>query len=123
MVIYLKKQTQIKVKIQVEALLYNKVSIIILIKYSNYSNIFLIKNIIDFFEYIKINDYIIKLEKSKQLFFKLIYNLGLIKLKMLKTYIKTNLVNNFIQSFKTLVKIFIFFNQKLNKSFYFYIDY
>ena len=37
----------------------------ILIKYFNYSNIFLIKNTIKFLKYIEINDYIIKLEKNK----------------------------------------------------------
>ena len=44
----------------------------------------------------KINEYIIKLEKSKQPPFKLIYSLKLIKLEILKTYIKINLANGFI---------------------------
>ena len=47
-------------------------------------------------EYTKINNYTIKLEKDKQLFFSLIYILRLIKLKTLKIYIKTNLASNFI---------------------------
>lgn len=42
------------------------------------------------------NDYIIKLKIDKQLFFSLIYNIKLIKLEILKTYIKTNLTNSFI---------------------------
>ena len=45
---------------------------------------------IEFLENIKINNYIIKLDKNKQLFFKLIYSLELIKLKILKVYIKIN---------------------------------
>ena len=49
-----------------------------------------------FSEYIKINDYIIELKKGKYLLFKFIYNLGLVKLETLKTYIKSNLANSFI---------------------------
>ena len=61
-------------------------------------------------KYTKINDHVIKLEENKQLFFKSIYNLGLVKLEILKTYIKINLFNCFIQTFKSFIKIFIFFN-------------
>ena len=57
---------------------------------------FLVENIIEFLKYIGIYDYIIKFKKSKQLFFRYIYSLRLIKLKILKIYIKTNLTNNFI---------------------------
>lgn len=46
------------------------------------------------------NDYIIRLEKNKLPFFKSIYSLKLIKLKILKIYIKTKLANSFIQTFK-----------------------
>ena len=60
--------------------------------------------------YIKINNYIIKLERRKQLLFGPIYSLKLIELEILKTYFKTNLANNFIQSFKSLIRIFILFN-------------
>ena len=81
-----------------------------MVEYSNYSNIFLAENIAKFLEYIKINNHIIKLEKSKQLSFDLIYNLKLIKLKILKTYIKINLVNSFIKPFKSLAKILILFD-------------
>ena len=50
MPIYLKKKAQIR------ALLFNKVFIKILAEYSNYSNIFLAKNILKFLKYIKINN-------------------------------------------------------------------
>ena len=43
------------------------------------------------------------------------------KLEILKTYIKINLINSFIWLFKLFIRIFIFFNQKLNKSFYFFL--
>ena len=49
-----------------------------------------------FLKYIKINDYIIKLKKIKQLLFSLIYSLKPTDLKMLNIYIKINLANNFI---------------------------
>ena len=65
-----------------------------------------------FLKYTIINNHFIKLEKNKQLFFKLIYSLRLIKLEIMKIYIKTNLVNDFIQFFKSLIKVLIFFNQK-----------
>ena len=69
---------------------------IILIKYSNYSNIFLVKYTIEFLEYTKINNHAIKLKKGKQLPFRSIYNLELVELKILKTYIKINIANSFI---------------------------
>ena len=65
MFIYFKKQVQIKAKAQVLILLFDITSIIILVKYFDYSNIFSIENIAKLLEYIEINNYIIKLEKSK----------------------------------------------------------
>ena len=88
----------------------NKVFTIILIKYLNYHNIFLIKDVIKFLKLIKINNYAIELKKNKQSFFNLIYNLNLIKQKMLKTYIKIGLANNFISFFKFFIRKFKFFN-------------
>ena len=41
----------------------------------------------------------INLVKNKWFFYKSIYNLRLIKQKMLITYIKTNLINKFIHFF------------------------
>ena len=42
------------------------------------------------------NSYTIKLKSEKQLFFKSIYNLKLIKLKTLITYLKINIINSFM---------------------------
>ena len=42
------------------------------------------------------NNYTIKLKKDKQLHFDLIYSLELIKLNILKIYIKISLTNSFI---------------------------
>lgn len=54
----------------------------------NYNNIFLVKYMTKLLKYININSYIIMLNKNKQLYFKTIYSLKLIKLKLLKYYIK-----------------------------------
>lgn len=60
---------------------------LILVKYSDYNNTFLIKKIAKLLKYIRIKNYIIKLKKDKQLFFSLIYSLELVKLKTVKIYI------------------------------------
>ena len=69
------------------------------------------------------NNYAIKLEKDKQPFFSPIYSLGLIKLKTLKTYIKTNLINGFICPSKSPIKAIILFDQKPDRSFSFCVNY
>ena len=65
-------------------------------EYSDYSDVFLVKNTAEFPENTGLNNYAIKLEEGKQPPFDLIYSLGPIKLKILKTYIGTNLINSFI---------------------------
>ena len=69
------------------------------------------------------NEHAIKLEKGKQLLFRLISNIGLLKFKMLKTYIIINLANGFIYFFKLPARAFIFFNQKLDGSFCLFVNY
>ena len=51
-------------KTQIIILKINKIFIFTLVKYFNYSNIFLIIYIIKLLKYININNYIIKLKKS-----------------------------------------------------------
>ena len=70
-----------------------------------------------------INKHAIKLEEGKELPFELIYSLGQVKLEMLKTYIETNLANGFIWPSKSSLSAFIRFNQKLDGSFRFCVDY
>lgn len=53
-------------------------------EYFDYNNVLLIKNIVKFQKYTKINNHVIKLKKSKKLFFRLIYSLAPIELKILK---------------------------------------
>lgn len=92
------KKVQIKTqnKAQVGDLLFVKISMVILAEVSNYSNIFWAKNTAKFFEHIIINDYTIELIKGKLLLFGPIYSLNSGELKILKTYIETNLANSFI---------------------------
>ena len=105
-----------KKQAQVGALLFDKAFIEVLAEYSNYSNVFSIENAVKLLENTKINKYAIKLEKDNQPLFGPIYSLKLVELKTLKTYIKTNLVNGFIQLSKSLVKVFIFFIKKPDRS-------
>ena len=88
----------------------------------NNNNIFSIKNKVELSKYTGINYYIFKLE-DKQSLFGLIYSLGLIKLKTLKTYIEINVANSFIWLFKLFIKILILFDQKFYGSFQLYINY
>lgn len=97
-------------KAQIRALLFDKAPIAVLAEYSNYTNIFLAKNIVGLLKYNGINDYTIKLKKDKQLFFVPIYSLKLIKLEIFKTYIKINLANSFIWPFKLLAFVSILFD-------------
>ena len=92
MYVYSEKQAQVQFK----ALILNDTLTEIPAKYSNHSNVFLAENAVEFSENIGMNEHAIKLEENKQPPFESIYNLGLIELKILKTYIKTNLANGFI---------------------------
>ena len=66
------------------------------IKYSDFSNFFLKKTALILLEATEMNQYAIELEKNHQPPYGLIYILGLVELKTLKTYIKTNFANGFI---------------------------
>ena len=61
-------------------------------------------------EHTGINDNIIKLKTDMQLLLVPIYSLGLIKLEILKTYIKTNLTHNFIRISKSPIRVTLFFD-------------
>ena len=94
MPVHFKRQAQIKA--QVEALIFNEAPTKVSTKYSDYSNVFLVENAIELLENTGINEHTIKLEKGKHPFFRPIYSLRLVELKILKIYIKTNLANGFI---------------------------
>ena len=79
-------------------------------EYFNYNIIFSIENTAKLLKYTKINDYAIELKEDKQSLFRLIYSLKPIVLEILKTYIKINLTNGFIQPFKFSARALILFN-------------
>ena len=101
----------------------NKVSIKVFSKYIDFVDIFLPNLVAKLSKYIIINNYAIKLIDDWQFSYSFIYNLGLIKLESLKTYIKNNLANNFIKPTKSLARASIFLNKKPNKSLKLCIDY
>ena len=117
MLVYSKKQAQ------VGALIFDEAFTEVPAEYSNYSNIFLAENVAEFLEYTEINEHTIGLEEDKQPSFGQIYSLSPVKLETLKTYIKINLVNGFIQPSQSLAGALILFNWKPDRSFCLYVDY
>lgn len=95
----------------------------ILDKYFKFADVFLKQKALRLEKQIELNKHTIELENSKQLFYKLIYSLGLIKLEILKTYIKIYLKSWFIWPSKSPVGAFILFNKKSDSNFWLYIDY
>ena len=81
------------------------------------------KNTAELPENTEINKYAIELKESKQQPFRLIYNLGLIELEMLKIYIKIKLANGFIRLSIFPTGAFILFDKKPDRSLYLCIDY
>ena len=106
-----------------EALIFDIAPIEVLIEYSNYSGIFSEKNTAELLENSKINEHAIKLEKSKQLLFRSIYSLEPMKLEILKTYIKINLLSGFIYLSKFFAVALILFDKNLNGSYHLCMDY
>ena len=117
MPMYFERQSQIR------ALLFNKAPTKVLAEYSNYNNVFLVEYVAELPENTGINEHVIKLEEGKQPPFKPIYSLELVELEILKTYIKTSLVNGFIWSFKFLVRAPILFDRKPNRNLRLWVDY
>lgn len=91
----------------------------ILAKYINYYiYVFSKKSVLELPKRFIINKYLIDLEFSKYLLYKLIYSLKLVEFKTFKTYIRINLVNNFICSFKYFANALNLVISKPNGSFY-----
>ena len=107
--------------VQIASLLTKKVKI--LDEYSDFSDIFSEEKTLVLLECIELNEYIIDLEDNKQPSYGPIYNLDLVELETLKTYIKTYLKVGFIQPFKSLADTPILFDKKLDGSFCLYINY
>lgn len=88
MLIYLAKKAQIIL------LITKKVKI--LDKHLDFLVIFSKKKALILLELSNLNQYFIKLHKNKKPPYGLVYSLDLVKVKVLKTYIETNLANCFI---------------------------
>ena len=92
-------------------------------KYSDFSDIFMKEKALILLEVTKFNQHVIKMQESQQLPYRLIYSLGPVELKTLKTYIKTNLANGFIWPSKSSASAPIFFVRKLYSSFRLCVNY
>lgn len=84
---------------------------------------FLLKSVTKLPEYTGINNHPIKLIDNQQSPYEPIYNLGMVELVILKTYIKANLANGFIRPFKSSVGASILFVQKSDGSFRLCVNY
>ena len=116
-------QSRASSEVQVRALIFNEVFTKVLAEYFDYSNVFSAKNTAELPKTTGMNEHAIKLEKNKQLFFEPIYSLAPVELEILKIYIKTYLVNGFIQPSKSPAGAPILFNRKLDRNFHFCVDY
>lgn len=85
---------------QISLLLMKKV--IILTEYLYFADVFLKKLAKILPKQLGANKYAIQLEKSEQQFYKSIFSLELVELKIFKNYIEINLLNNFIKTSKLL---------------------
>lgn len=93
---YLRSKILIYLACKAEMALLLAEKINVLKKYADFLDIFSKKFAIILSNYSDINKYIIDLKSGKPPPYKSIYNLGSVKLKILKTYIKANLTNRFI---------------------------
>ena len=84
---------------------------------------FSVENVAELPENTGINKYAIKLEEGKQSLFGPIYNLGLVELDTLKTYIMTIMANGFFRPSKSSAGASIFFNWKSIESLHLCVDY
>ena len=110
-------------KAQIVALKQDEALTKILAKYSDFSDVFSEKKTLMLLEQTDLNKHTIELKKDKQPPYGLIYSLGPVELKTLKTYIKTHLKTGFIQISKSLAGASIFFNKKSDGSIWFCMDY
>ena len=104
-------------KAQITSLKTDKAPDSVLSEYFNFINIFSKDLTAKLAEYIRINIHIINLIEGHQLRYRSIYSLGLVELKILKTYIKINLAKGFIRLSKSSTSTLNFFVKKLHRRF------
>ena len=108
-------------KAQLALLLTKKVTVPV--KYSDFADVFSKKSANVLPERTGVNEHAIELEEGKQPPYGPIYILAPIELETLKTYIKTNLVNGFIQASKSPPGATFLFVCKYNGSLCLCVDY
>lgn len=108
-------------KAQIALFLAEKVNI--LVKYLDFVDKVLKKLLVELFKSSIINRYLIHLELGKQPLYWPIYSLRAVKLEILNTNIKPDLINSFIQSSKSLTKTTLLFVKKPDGSFRLCMDY
>lgn len=86
-------------------------------KYANFVDVFSKNLIAKLIKLTKINNYAINLIKGQQPSYGPIYSLKLVELKILKTYIETNMANGYIKPSKSSADASILFVKKCNDSF------
>ena len=92
-------------------------------KYLDFSNVFLEEKALILLEVTKLNQHAIKLQEDQQPPYRPIYSLSIVELETLKTYIETNLANDFIQPSKSPAGAPIFFVEKPDGNFRLCMDY
>ena len=110
-------------EVQVAALIADEALITISAEYLNFVDVFSKESVAVLPEYTEINTHVIDLKKGKEPPYGLIYSLGPVELKPFKTYIKTNLANNFICPSKSPANAPILFDKKSNESLRLFVDY
>ena len=108
-------------KAQIALLLAKEVTLFT--KYLDFTDVFLEESVNVFSEQTGVNEHAIKFGKGKQPSYGPIYSLCPIELKILKTYIETNLTNGFIRALNSSASAPILFVCKLHGSFHLYINY
>ena len=92
-------------------------------EYLDFSDVFSKKKALILLKATKLNQYVIKLQEGQQPSYGPIYSLGPVELKTLKTYIETDLANDFIQPSKSPAGVLILFVRKPDSSLCLYVDY
>lgn len=92
-------------------------------EYVEYPDVFSPDLAMEVLENIRINKYSVELLEGKQLLYRLIYSLSSVKLKILKTYIKTHFKAGFILFSKSLAGGLILLYKKLDDGLQLCIDY
>ena len=95
----------------------------VLAEYSDFADVFSPDLATEFPEHTEINTHAIDLEESKQPPYGPIYSLGPVELETLKTYIETNLANDFIRPSKSPAGAPILFDKKQDGSLRLCVDY